>query len=354
NDNGLFTDTYNGTGAYDWADNSYDLSIIDINNDGLLDFITGGCDGYGVFMSNNCDLTTNGADYDFDGIPDACDPCPTNPDPNCAPPTEFPTVSMDHSIARQWNEMLLESIRGDFARPTVHARNLFHHSVVMYDIWASFDPEACTYLLGKNVGGFDCLFNGFPEPADVDVARHEAISYASYRLLTHRFQNAPTQSLLQQGYDGHMTDSLGYDITFTSTDYSTGDARALGNYVAQCMIDFGLQDGANEINQYVNQFYTPVNPPMIVESPGNPDIVDLNRWQPLTLDLFIDQSGNEIPGETPDFLSPEWGAVHNFSLDDADLTTYTRDGFDYKVYHDPGAPPTIAMDGSGSSADYKW
>ena len=39
-----------------------------------------------------------------------------------------PAVSQQ-SVARQWNELLLQSIRGDFARPTVHARNLYHVSV---------------------------------------------------------------------------------------------------------------------------------------------------------------------------------------------------------------------------------
>ena len=32
----------------------------------------------------------------------------------------------DVSVARIWNEVLLEAIRNDFARPTVHARNLWH------------------------------------------------------------------------------------------------------------------------------------------------------------------------------------------------------------------------------------
>ena len=40
------------------------------------------------------------------------------------------------SVARQWNELLLESIRNDFARPTVHARNLFHTSAAMWDAWS--------------------------------------------------------------------------------------------------------------------------------------------------------------------------------------------------------------------------
>ena len=37
----------------------------------------------------------------------------------------------DHSIARIWNEVLLDGIRNDFARPTVHSRNLFHVSALM-------------------------------------------------------------------------------------------------------------------------------------------------------------------------------------------------------------------------------
>ena len=36
------------------------------------------------------------------------------------------------SVARLWNEVLLYSIRNDLARPTVHARNLFHVSTAMY------------------------------------------------------------------------------------------------------------------------------------------------------------------------------------------------------------------------------
>jgi hypothetical protein len=353
NNNGLFTNTYN-VGSYDWADNSYDLSLLDINGNGLTDIITGGCNGYGVFMNDNCGLAPNPSDYDQDGLADSCDPCPTNPDPNCTEPTIFPTVSTDHTIARQWNELLLESIRHDFARPTVHARNLFHVSSGMWDAWSVYDPNACTFLLGQTVDGFTCAFDGIEEPADIDAARHETISYMSYRLLSHRFQNSPNAGLLQQGYDGHMTDSLGYDINFVSQDYSTGSAAALGNYIAQCYIDFGLQDGSNEAGGYDNLSYTPVNPPLNIEAGGNAGILDMNRWQPLTLAIFIDQSGNEIPGSTPPFLSPEWGQVTPFSLDPSDKVTYNRDGFDYEVYHDPGAPPLHAMDGSGDTEDYRW
>jgi len=60
-----------------------------------------------------------------------------------------------HSVAREWNEVLLEAIRNDFARPTVHAHNLFHVSVAMYDAWAAYDDVAQTYVLGKTVDGFE-------------------------------------------------------------------------------------------------------------------------------------------------------------------------------------------------------
>jgi len=352
NQNGVFVDQHT-SGVYDWADNSYDFAFLDINGDGLMDFITGGCAGYKVFMNDNCELITSSADFDMDGIPDACDECPTNPDPNCITTVDYPVISKDGSAARQWNEMLLESIRRDFARPTVHARNLFHTAIAMWDAWAVYDSAACTYLLGRTVDGFTCTFNGIPTPTDIDSARHEAISYASYRLLSHRFAHSPDSTNLQIAYDVHM-DSLGLDIAFTSQDYSTGSPAALGNYIAQCVIDFGLQDGSNEQNLYGNTSYTPSNPPLIVDRPGNPDMENLNRWQPLTLDIFIDQSGNEIPGLTPEFLSPEWGRVTAFALKETDKTTYSRDGFDYEVYHNPGPPPMIDTNSVALSEEFKW
>lgn len=353
NDNGTFADPY-GTTVYTWADNNYDFVWFDINGDGLQDFITGFCAGYGVFMNNNCQLAPNPSDYDQDGLADACDPCPTNPDANCTPPTDYPTVSTTaYSIARQWNELLLASIRKDFARPTVHARNLFHISAAMWDAWSAYSSASEEFLLGNTVDGFNCPFSGVPTTGNIETKRKKAISFAAYRLLKHRFANSPQASLLSTAYDVHM-DSLNYDITYTSTNYLSGNPAALGNYIAQCYINFGLQDGSNEQNGYANTSYTPVNSPMNVEVPGNANLTDFNRWQPLTLDLFIDQSGNPIPGATPPALTPEWGQVAPFALDTSDLTINERNGFNYLVYHDPGAPPLLQMDGQGTSEEYKY
>jgi hypothetical protein len=245
-----------------------------------------------------------------------------------------------HSVARRWNEVLLEAIRNDFARPTVHGRNLFHTSIALYDSWAIYDPVAETYMLGKVVHGFYCPYNGIALPTDVQAAQEETMSYAAYRVLTHRFANSPEAVASLERFDTLMTD-LGYDVNFTSTDYSTGSYAALGNHLAEYIIAFGMQDGANEAGSYANQYYTPVNSSLIPMIPGNPDLTDPNRWQPLTLQVFIDQSGNVYPINTPSFLSPEWGEAKAFSLDAGDLTINNRDGYDYHVYHDPGHPPFL-------------
>lgn len=238
-----------------------------------------------------------------------------------------PTVAGATSIAREWNEELLEAIRHDLARPTVHARNLFHTSVAMWDAWAAYDEYARTYLHHEKATA-----------ADVAAARHETISYASYRVLSARFAGSVGAATTIPALDAKM-DSLGYDKTFTSEVGAT--PAALGNRIAATVLAFGAADGSNEANDFANQYYLPVNPPILPDLPGNPDIVDPNRWQPIALDFFIDQAGNPIPGGYPEFLSPEWGIVTPFALSPDDLTIYNRDGFDYWVYHDPGPPPLL-------------
>lgn len=277
-------------------------------------------------------------------------------------------VPAQHSVARQWNDVLLEAIRGDFARPTVHARNLFHTSIALYDAWAVYgDGPEQTYLLGKTVGGFTCSFSGVPRPDDVEAARREAMSYAAARLLRFRFRPSPGWTLTFSRINGLIRE-LGYSTTFHSTDYTDGNPAALGNYIAQCLMDFGMQDGANErsvhYGNYGNRFYLPFNPPLEPVLPGHSGLLDPNFWQPLKLEEFVDQSGNVLPDAAQPFLGPEWGLVTPFALGPEDLTVYQREGHDYPVYHDPGSPPHIdaqppaAADRIGelkpASEEYQW
>ncbi|UOY05898.1 FG-GAP-like repeat-containing protein [Muricauda sp. SCSIO 64092] len=262
-------------------------------------------------------------------------------------------ISPDKSIARVWNEALLDAIRGDFARPTIHARNLFHTSAAMYDAWAILNNTK-TYLIGNEVHGFRNQFAGFePDSDNLEQNLNTVISHAAYRILSHRFRNSPSaQSTLAKF--NLLMDQLGHDRSMVSVNYVTGNPAALGNFIAETYIDYGNQDGSREQTGYNNAHYEPINSPLAPILPGNPNITDPDRWQSLSLDTFIDQSGNLIEGETIDFLSPEWGNVSPFAMANDVVTTYTRNGNDYKVYNDPEAPPYINSSNPRLSEAYKW
>lgn len=240
-----------------------------------------------------------------------------------------------HSVARRWNEATLNAIRNDLARPTVHARNLYHVSAAMWDAWAAYASAGSQLFHGERVAIDDGLRR---------AAREEAISYAAYRVLVHRFSNSVGADDILPVFDALMAD-LGYDPSFTS---QVGDSpAALGNRVGNRVIVHNRFDGANEAQDYANLLYRPVNPPLVVDFPGNPDILDANRWQPLSLEFFVDQSGNPVPFGSLEFLSPEWGLVRPFAMSIADATLYRRGGFNYFVYHDPGNPPRLGTTAAG-------
>ena len=258
------------------------------------------------------------------------------------------------SVARQWNEALLDAIRTDFARPTVHARNLYHSALAMYDSWAVFDSIAETVFLGKTANGFSCKFEGIAPPDDLVAARNQMMSYAMYRLLAHRFADSPGATFANQRFEELLL-SLGFDSGFTSTDYSSGSYAALGNYLGAKLIEFGFQDGANEQNGYENEFYEPINEPLLLEQYEETyDLADPNRWQPLAFESFVDQSGNTIAGSVPEFLNPEWGQVVPFALN-TDNLTILNNGFDSYIYNNPGPPVSINnSDQDGIEDPYKW
>lgn len=233
------------------------------------------------------------------------------------------------SVARTWNEQLLNAIRSDTARPTIHARNLWHTSVAMYDAWAAFDNTSASYLHHETLRG-----SGMPGSVDA-AERDEAISYAAYRVLRHRFVDGPGGTgpgkfTTRFALDQQMS-ALGYDIGNTSTAGNSG--AALGNRIAAAVINFGLSDGANEPNNYADvSGYAPVNEPMAFDNPGTTQ-ADPNRWQPLTfLRERQDQFGTTIFEQTQEFLSPYWGEVTPFALPAKAAG---------EVYLDVGAPPQL-------------
>src|SRR5204863_9090557 len=96
-----------------------------------------------------------------------------------APPACPQAAEPAQSVARRWDEALLNAIRRALPNPPVHARNLFHLSVAMWDAWAAYDATASGYIFKEKL-----------QAGDVSAARNEAISYAAYRVLTARFIQA--------------------------------------------------------------------------------------------------------------------------------------------------------------------
>lgn len=263
----------------------------------------------------------------------------------------FSVQAQEYSVARQWDEVVIQAIRNDNARPTIHARNLFHIHAAMYDAWAIFDDTAKTYLIGQSLNGFNSPFNGIETPANIQLAREKAITYAAYRMLINRYQYSPNwlNTLTMANF---VMFGLGYNTAETSTDYSDGDPAKLGNYIASQYIAYGNQDGSNQQLNYSNQYYIPLNPALLPVFAGNPNVIDINRWQPLNLANFVDQNG--FPGlPTPAALSPEWGNVKPFSLTEADKTVHIRDGNYWNVYKDPGPPPLL-LPGDTATLDHPF
>ena len=241
-----------------------------------------------------------------------------------------PLAAQPHSVARQWNELQLQAIRNDYAFPTIHARNLYHVSVAMWDAWAAYDEHAQPVLAAERTAA-----------DDMAAARHEANSYAAYRVLHARYLGSPGAFLTVPKFD-ELFDSFGYD--YTDFPLQDDDPAAVGNRIARRVLDHGYDDGADELGTYAFEYdYASVNPPLVVANPGTSGVADANRWQPLSLRLRIDQAGNVEPGAVQRFVGSHWGHVTQFALASGDLGAPG-------VYHAPGPPPAL---GGERSADYQ-
>ena len=232
---------------------------------------------------------------------------------SCPPPANHP----EWSVARRWDEALLDAIRRAVPAPTVHARNLFHTSAAMWDAWATYDPNAAGYLFKEKHAS-----------SDATAARDEAISYAAYRLVTSRYIKAVGADASLSEFDDVM-DSLCYPLDNTSTD---GDSpAAIGNRIASTVIAYGLADGSNEADGYGDTGYSPVNAPLVVAQSGT-TMADPNRWQPLQLEHMISQNGIPLVNGVQEFVGPHWGGVKSFAL--------PAGGRD-RLPLEPGPPPRL-------------
>ncbi|MCA1647998.1 MAG: vanadium-dependent haloperoxidase [Chloroflexi bacterium] len=239
----------------------------------------------------------------------------TVPSPRCPP---IPNHA-EWSVARRWDEALLDAIRRALPAPTVHARNLFHTSAAMWDAWAVYEPGAAGYFVTEK-----------QTAQDVPAARNEAMSYAAYRVLSARYINSVGGEQSLSEFDDLM-DGLCYPLDVTSV--AGNSAAAVGNRIAAVVLAYGLTDGSNQASGYLDSNYSPANPPLVVAQSGT-KMTDPNRWQPLQLEHMISQNGIAVVNGLQQFVGPHWGGVKGFALPGGGAD---RD----RLPLDPGPPPRL-------------
>ena len=89
--------------------------------------------------------------------------------------------SQEHSAARMWMDQALQAVKWDSQGSTIHARDLYHLSLAMYEAWAVYQPHAEHLLLGKEIGEFECEFDASFDLAstNIDSACNQAIHDAA-------------------------------------------------------------------------------------------------------------------------------------------------------------------------------
>jgi hypothetical protein len=254
----------------------------------------------------------------------------------------------DYSIARNWSERALESIRMDTPHPPAQARNLFTYSVCMYDAWAAFDTNAVGFV-----------YRGKHTASDLAAARRQAISYAMYRMMVERLAYSRTATN-QAVRNPEFLTALGYDPSNTSRDTST--PAGVGNSVYDAVSAWFLNDGSLQTNGVA---YPTANPPVaypdypignarryaFVNPPLNPflhgisdgtnhTVLDINQWQRLIVANAVDQNGfpqNPLQG----YAGAPWLWVRTFALSRIDSA---------EPWIDPGPPPYL---GTATDAEFK-
>ncbi len=219
----------------------------------------------------------------------------------------MPTASM----ARRWNELLIDSVRRDIPRPGVHARNLYHVSLAMHDAWAAFEPARKGVVFTEKAAAD-------AKPAD----RDKAIAYAALRVLTHRYQAAVGGKISTDCYQNFMK-VLALDPNDTTATGTT--AVAIGNKVGQAVVDAFANDGANEANNYADTTgYKASSPPLVVDQPGTP-VGDPNIWQELNLAVAVTQNGIILDAGQQKYICSNWGFIKTFAAPAADAKGIVHD-----------------------------
>mgnify|MGYP003691902905 CR=1 FL=1 len=272
--------------------------------------------------------------------------------------------SQEKTSARKWIDQVLFSVKWDSQGPTIQSRNIYHLTLAMYEAWAFYHPNYKQSFLGKKSGDFLCEFDSDFDfkKMNPDSASEVALNQAAFYLMFHRWSRYSSKN--RGVVDGiiDLADSLGVDKSYSDDNYKNGSPESLGIYIAKKIMEFGLQDGSNEENDYERKTYIPANDILRPNVYGANGINDINRWQPIRIREYLKTKGEDkklpvwykiVTSDPDDFLSPEWGDVTTFTLTKPKVIL--KEGHNYKLYLDPGSPPLMDYDkDSLASESYKW
>lgn len=238
----------------------------------------------------------------------------------------------EHSAARVWNEVALDGIRRDFPAPTVHARNLYHLSAAMWDVWSAWGTGTALFAEPSD-GVIKALEDGLTAER-IERERAEAISYAAHAVLSHRYERSVGAHDTLAQADATLVKYCGDDALLSP---EPGSVAAFGLEVARSVLAATRDDGSFETSNYEDFSYASVNPPLTVSRPGT-EMIDPTRWQPLSLSSYVTQNGIAQPAGLQSYIGPSWGKVTPFALEPQP---------DTGLPIDPGPPPTFATDPGG-------
>ncbi len=248
--------------------------------------------------------------------------------------TSFPA-----SVARTWDEETLAAIRIDSPRPPVHARNLFHLSVAMWDAWAAYDTAG--------------QYQHHERRTSLDAARDRAttISFAAYRLLA-TAKRSPHAAVDAQHLDDRM---IGARLR---SRLHVHHGRRHGRGARQPHRRDGDRRGPHRRLERGRQLRRPHlhagQRAAGRQAAGHRRWSDPNRWQPLALDVHDRPERHPAPGQGPGLRRP--------AVAGASRRSRLHPRRPLPRYLDPGPPPrstgsagrATSSSRSGSSTCWSW
>lgn len=190
-----------------------------------------------------------------------------------------------------WDQVVQAAVQNSAPGPTIASRAYGILHTAIYDAWAAYDANAIA-TTDTNIQR--------PTAEKTAANLTEAMSFAAYRVLVDLFPG-------QKNLFDQQLQSLGFSVENNTEDTAT--AAGIGNAAAKALLAARHADGSNQLNNYADiTGYQPTN------ASGN-QMNQLDKWTPELL-------GDPQNPKAQKFLTPQWGAVVPFALNDQSIEAF--------------------------------